>query len=235
MNEPFPHVVLVSSTLEDDGGIPVCVGQLAAALADSGVPLAIVGQCAGKTSRAVADAASMHGVKLRVIHEPWHPLGQSRAASRMRSLVREAAHGARIAGRRLVVHLHGVWVAPVLAAAAEAASCGVTLVISPHGMLRREALTKSRWRKRLVWQGWLRRALLTADALHVTSDAEGDDLRTILPGCRPVLVPLGVTPPADAPRLRDPGAPRRAGYLGRLVPIKNLDGLLEAWARVSPR
>lgn len=235
MNEPPPRVLLVSSTLDDDGGIPVCVGQLAGALADLGVPLGIVGQCAGVPAAAVADAAGKPGVVLHETRQPWTVGGQWRAARHVRSIVRASAAAARREARRLVVHLHGVWVAPVLAAAAEATACGATLVVSPHGMLRREALEKSRVRKRFVWHGWLRRALVAADTLHVTSAAEGDDLRAILPGCRPVFVPLGVTPPAAATRHRPPGAPRRAGYLGRLLPIKNLDGLLEAWALASPK
>lgn len=232
-DEP-PHVLLVSSTLDDDGGIPVCVGQLAGALADEGVSVEIAGQCRGKPSSAVAEAAATKRVALHPIRQPWHVIGQWRAARSMRTIVRRAAGLARRRHRRLVVHLHGVWVAPVLAAAAEAIDVGATLVVSPHGMLRREALGKSRLRKSLVWQGWLRGTLVAADTLHVTSEAEGDDLRAIVPGCRPVLVPLGVTPPDDVPSRREPGAPRRAGYLGRILPIKNLDGLLEAWARASP-
>lgn len=231
MNQLAPRVILVSSTLEDDGGIPVCVGQLAGALADLRVPLEIVGQCYGEPARAITNAAMKTGATLHVIRQPWTIAGQMKAASVVRSIVREVGSGRH----RSVVHLHGVWVAPVLAAAAAAAECGARLVVSPHGMLRREALAKSRWRKRVVWEGWLRRVLVTADALHVTSMAEANDLRAMLPGCRPILVPLGVSPPPEAPRQRSPGAPRRAGYLGRLLPIKNLDALLEAWAHVSPQ
>lgn len=229
-----PRVILVSSTLDDDGGIPVCVGQLAGALSRRGVAVDVVGQHAGPPAEVVVEASRTHDIALHAIHQPWHVAGQWRAARSVHRFVERAARESRHERRRLAVHLHGVWVAPVLAAADAAVAGGATLVVSPHGMLRREALGKSRWRKRLVWEGWLRRALVSADTLHVTSEAEGDDLRAILPGCLPVLVPLGVTPPPDVPRRREPGAARRAGYLGRLLPIKNLDGLLEAWARVSP-
>lgn len=230
-----PSVLLVSSTLDDDGGVPVCVGHLGAALSGWGVPVTIVGQCIGIPAVAISEGCKTGDVVLHDIRQPWHAAGQWRASRSVRAIVRRAADEARLENRRLVVHLHGVWVAPVQAAAAEALDCGAILVVSPHGMLRREALAKSRWRKRLVWLGALRRTLAMADAIHVTSDAEGADLRAILPGCRPVLVPLGVKPPPDAPRQRSPESPRRAGYLGRLLPIKNLDVLLEAWARASPR
>lgn len=230
----LPRVLLVSSTLEDDGGVPVCVGQLAEALAGIGVPVGVVGQHAGPLAAVIDGAARRSGVEVEGVREPWHPLGQWRAAARVRTLVRQAATRARSEGRDLVVHLHGVWVAPVLAAGVVAVDVGATLVVSPHGMLRREALRKSPLRKRAVWDVCLRRLLIAADTLHVTSPREGEDLAALLPGSRPSLVPLGVVPPPDAPRARPPGRPRRAGYLGRILPIKNLDLLLRAWSAVRP-
>ena len=229
-----PRVLLVSSTLDDDGGIPVCVAQLAEGLAGLGAAVEIAGQHASRPAAVVADVVARGQATLSAIAAPWHPAGQWRAARRMRGIVAASAARAAAEGRRLVVHLHGVWVAPVQAAAAAATAAGATLVVSPHGMLRREALRKSRWRKRLVWHASLRRLLLHADTLHVTSPAEMEDLVALLPGCSPALLPLGVRPPAAAPRVRVAGAPRRAGYLGRLLPIKNLDGLLEAWKAAAP-
>jgi glycosyltransferase involved in cell wall biosynthesis len=230
----LPRVLLVSSTLDDDGGVPVCVGQLAEGLAGIGVPVGITGQHAGPLGAVIAAAGRRSGVTLDPVSAPWHPRGQWQAARRVRRVVEVTASAARAEGRSLVVHLHGVWVAPVLAAAAAAVDAGATLVVSPHGMLRREALRKSPWRKRAVWEGWLRRALVAADTLHVTSPLEGEELASLLPGCQPVLVPLGIVPPADAPRGRTAAAPRRAGYLGRILPIKNLDILIQAWNLARP-
>ena len=232
--DDLPRVLLVSSTLDDDGGVPVCVGQLAEALGAIDVPVGITGQHAGPIAAVVRGAEQRSGVAVNAVSAPWHPGGQWQAARRIGAVVRETAASARAEGRPLVVHLHGVWVAPVLAAGLAAMEVGARLVVSPHGMLRHEALRKSRWRKRAVWEGCLRRMLVSADALHVTSPLEGEELAAILPGCRPVLVPLGIVPPADAPRKRAPGEPRRAGYLGRILPIKNLDVLLHAWKLARP-
>jgi glycosyltransferase involved in cell wall biosynthesis len=232
--DPLPRVLLVSSTLDEDGGVPVCVGQLAEGLAGLGVPVGITGQHAGPLGAVIAGAGRRSGVTVEAVSAPWHPRGQWDAARRVRAVVRATAALARAEGRFLVVHVHGVWVAPVIAAAAAAVDVGATLVVSPHGMLRQEALRKSPWRKWAVWEGWLRRRLVTADAIHVTSPLEGEELAALLPGCRPVLVPLGIVPPADAPRGRARGAPRRAGYLGRILPIKNLDILLRAWKLARP-
>lgn len=231
---PPPRVLLVSSTLDDDGGIPVCVGQLAGALADLGIDVVVSGQCTGEPAAAVRAVAGHPRVTVEAFHEPWSLAGQWRAARRMRRLVGRLAESARRERRGLVVHLHGVWVATMTAAAAAGREAGASVVVSPHGMLRREALRKSRWRKMAVWCGGLRREVAAAETLHATSPDEAEDLRALLPGCRPRLVPLGVTPPADTARRRDPAAPRRAGYLGRILPIKNLDTLLRAWQHAAP-
>jgi hypothetical protein len=195
-------VLLVSSTLEDDGGVPVCVGQLAEALAGIGVPVGVVGQHAGPLAAVIDGAARRSGVEVEGVREPWHPLGQWRAAARVRTLVRQAATRARSEGRDLVVHLHGVWVAPVLAAGVVAVDVGATLVVSPHGMLRREALRKSPLRKRAVWDVCLRRLLIAADTPRSFQ-------AVVRPSCRSGSFPL----PTLHVRVRqgNPGGPDTSG------------------------
>jgi len=231
---PPLQVLLVASTLDDDGGIPVCVAQLAGGLQRIGVDVTIVGQRSGKLAPALVEVTEAGTVHVAAVQRPWHLAGQAGAALAIARLVARRIAAGRAAGRPTVVHAHGIWVAPVIAALQTALAHGAGVVISPHGMLRAEALRKSRWRKRLVWHASLRPLLLRADTLHVTSPAEGEDLVALLPGCEPRLVPLGVRPPADAPRGRAAGGVRRAGYLGRLLPIKHLDGLLEAWKAAAP-
>jgi hypothetical protein len=137
--DPLPRVLLVSSTLDEDGGVPVCVGQLAEGLAGIGVPVGITGQHAGPLGAVIAGAGRRSGVTVDAVSAPWHPRGQWQAARRVRAVVQATAAAARAEGRSVVVHVHGVWVAPVIAAAAAAVDCGATLVVSPHGMLRQEA------------------------------------------------------------------------------------------------
>ena len=228
------RVILVSSTLEDDGGIPVCVGQLAEALAGIGVAVEIAGQHASPLAAVIGRAASRSGITVTGFRQPWHPLGQWRAANSLAALVRRRATTAAREGQRLVVHVHGVWVAPVLAAAAAAEESGVDVVISPHGRLREEALRKSPSRKRLVFETCLRRRLAAAQAIHATAPQEAADLERLLSGCRPKLVPLGVVPPVATPSVRPTEGVREAGYLGRILPIKNLAALLGAWSVVRP-
>jgi glycosyltransferase involved in cell wall biosynthesis len=127
-----------------------------------------------------------------------------------------------------------VWTPAIIAAAQTALGAGVRLVVSPRGMLRREALRRSRFIKSVTWYTCVRRILTRAAAVHVTSSQEATDLARLLPGITPVMVPWGIEPWA-ADRDQGPRAsPRVAAYLGRMLPIKGLDMLIDAWAAVRP-
>jgi len=99
-------------------------------------------------------------------------------------------------------------------------------------MLRAEPMRKSRLRKTLVFETLVRPALAKAAAVQVTSAAEADDLRILIPLIDPRIVPLGVGPLVmNRPRKRN--GLLTAGYLGRILPIKNLETLLRAWAAAA--
>ena len=121
-----PRVLLVSSTLDDDGGVPVCVGQLAEALVAIDVSVGITGQHAGPIAAVVRGAEHRSGVAVNAVSAPWHPRGQWRAARRIGAVVRETAALARAEGRPLVVHLHGVWVASVRGSSFRPTGCCAT-------------------------------------------------------------------------------------------------------------
>ena len=155
--------------------------------------------------------------------------------------------GARGLGRALdqaiarcdLVHVHGLWTLPGWAAARRARSAGVPVVISPRGMLDPGSIAQRAWRKRIAFAAVERRNLLGAALLHATSSAEAQALHHWAPGSPVVIVPNGVDAPAvDLPpgdtRLRL-GIPESAPlllFLGRIHPIKRLDLLAEAFARV---
>ncbi|NBV45147.1 MAG: glycosyltransferase [Planctomycetia bacterium] len=229
------QVILLASTLDDDGGIPVCVAQLAAGLQRIGVDVEVVGQSGDGLAPVLRSLTTAGRVPVTAVHHPWHPAGQTLAALALRRLIVRRAAAAAATGRRLLVHAHGVWVAPVIAALDAALAVGAAVTISPHGMLRVDALRKSRWRKTAVWAIAVRRLIARAGSLHATSAAEAAELTALFPGCHATLVPLGIEPsPLPAARDRRQGHERLAGYLGRLLPIKNLDVLLDAWAAAAP-
>lgn len=132
-----------------------------------------------------------------------------------------------------IVHIHGIWTPPVIVAAREALRSGIPYIISPHGMLLGPALRKSRWRKRVALALVGSAALTQARAVHCASEEEAEAVRRVAPGSVTRTIPFGVDLiPQSAKHSSD--RPQVAGYLGRLVAIKNLETLVLAWADVRP-
>ncbi|MFM8281964.1 MAG: glycosyltransferase [Planctomycetaceae bacterium] len=231
------QIIVLASTLDDDGGIPVCVARLAEGLHAIGVDVEVGGQYAGaRMAPVVEELQAATGVPVFAVRRPWSVPGQIAAARAIGHFIGDRARTARIADRRVVVHAHGVWVAPVVAAVRAACAAGAGVVISPHGMLRHDALRKSPIRKRIALATAVREMVAAAGTIHATSPAEADELRATFPGCTPVIVPLGIESIA-APVRAAIGEEhvRTAGYLGRILPIKNLEMLLDGWAAARPR
>ena len=137
-----------------------------------------------------------------------------------------------------VIHSHGLWMYPGMAARVAARNSNSPLVISPHGMIEPWALANSGWKKAIAACVFEHRNLRSADCLHALCNAEADSIRNF--GVRkPVaVIPNGINPDeftsmpayeaieADFPVLRNR---RRALFLSRLHPKKGLEHLLNAW------
>jgi glycosyltransferase involved in cell wall biosynthesis len=110
-------------------------------------------------------------------------------------------------------------------------------------MLAPAALAHDAWRKRVAYTVADRRVVRDAARLHATSRPEFDELDARWAPGRTVYVPNGVDMPSggavDAPNVRarlnlPPTAPIVL-FLGRIHPIKRLDLLASAFARVRER
>ncbi len=144
-----------------------------------------------------------------------------------------------VAGRFDAVHLHSVFLWPIMAGARAARAHGVPYVVSPRGMLVPELIRrKSRW----VKEAWIRLVdrpnLERAAAIHATSTVEAQHIASF--GWRlPTIatIPHGVDdppPPSDNPLSPDVEAALAGGPMvlsfGRLNWEKGLDRLLAALA-----
>lgn len=136
-----------------------------------------------------------------------------------------------------VVHVHNLWSRYGHRAMVWCRANRVPYVVSPHGALKAWALKYKWWKKipaLLVYQwGDLHRAR----AFHVTAEAELPGLRRLhlnQPSC---IAPLGVwINPESAANNQPPtvgsSSYRDVLFVGRIHPVKNLDGLIRAWALV---
>ncbi len=146
-------------------------------------------------------------------------------------------------GRRLresihtfdVVHMHGVFLWPMWAAARAAKRAGVPYVVAPRGQLIRDLIQrKSRWIKTAWIELIERKTLAQAASIHVTAELEGAELRALgLRVPRIDSIPNGVEWPADhLPKSQTPlaGLPERyVLFLSRISWKKGLDRLITAW------
>lgn len=130
-----------------------------------------------------------------------------------------------------ILHLHGLWMYPSVAAHRWSQPAKPYLV-SPHGMLDSWALSNSQIKKRISAALYENRNLCGAACLHALNRAEARAIRAYglkNPIC---VIPNGVelTTESEAKPMREG---RTLLYLGRLHPKKGLPKLIEAWSRAK--
>lgn len=138
-----------------------------------------------------------------------------------------------------VLHVHGLWMYPSVAASHWGRRAHAPRLVSPHGMLDAWALANSHWRKAIASRLYESAHLRGADCIHALCTPEVAAIRKY--GLRnPVcVIPNGIDPIAAEPL--EPPAWRRSLpveakivlSLGRLHPKKNLGNLLRAWRLLS--
>lgn len=140
---------------------------------------------------------------------------------------------AKAAAEAAVIHNHGLWLMPNLYTEWAVRGTKCVLIVSPRGTLSPVARARSRNRKDVMWALGQRQAVVRADCLHATSEAELLDIRRA--GFRqPVaVIPNGFGLPSLGDQGVQPAVPRRLLYLGRIHPIKGLDDLIHAWNAIA--
>lgn len=139
-------------------------------------------------------------------------------------------------GRPDLVHDHGIWLPCHRTVAGICEARGIQRMVSPRGMLEPWSLNHKKWKKRVAWWLYQRKALRSAVALHATAASEAAQFRK-LGLAQPILLAANGVDEAPAPDTEPDGvSTRRAAlFLSRIHPKKGLPILLEAWARIRPR
>lgn len=158
--------------------------------------------------------------------DDFYPVGE-----RVRVFVGRMGAVAADDWRPEVVHIHALWDPWLMVAFLWARARRIPVVWSPHGMLAPWAMAHKRWKKLLPWWLYQRQGLRGASLLHVTSGQEAAWVRALGFKNKLVEVPLGTTPPAEIPKASE----RRhvVLFVGRIYPVKGLDLLIRAWARLK--
>lgn len=137
------------------------------------------------------------------------------------------------------VHIHGLWSFHATSAALISRWKGIPYIVTPHGMLDRWSLLRSRFKKLLYAFLFERRNLIKAAGVHFLNEEELSESREFEPRCRGFILPNGVKtdsfnslPGREVFELRYSECRGRvlALFLGRLHPKKGFNILLSAFA-----
>ncbi len=138
-----------------------------------------------------------------------------------------------------IIHVHGLWDREIRIAAHGAIEKGLPLVWSPHGMLAPWALKYRWWKKCLPWHLYLKRLFKGASGFHVTSALEREWIAQLGFENRVDVIPLGTHLPSQemitaVRREKQTRNERTLLFVGRIHPVKGLENLIDAWAKLSP-
>nr|WP_249173141.1 glycosyltransferase [Burkholderia vietnamiensis] len=134
-----------------------------------------------------------------------------------------------------LVHTHGIWMHPSSDVVAWHRKHRKPYLISPHGMLDRWILRRSRIKKWIALAGYERAHLSGATCFHALSLEEARGIRDAGFKQPIAIIPNGVDMPVTEVQSRPPWwngsyeGKRLLLYFGRLHPKKGLDNLLSAW------
>lgn len=226
----MPYVLMSCSTIAAGTGMMAAVTPLVRAVAERGLGVTIAGPIGA--GEAVISGADVVGTDVRS-HGPW--ICCVRSLSEFRAALADVKKASRDDSRSFV-HVHGVWTAANLAACWACQSRGLRYAVSPHGMLMPEAMRRGGHKKRIAMYLAVRRNLERAEVVHVTSEAEAHSVHAVAPRSRVCVVPWGVDVEIAAID-KTPGhrtGPHEALFLGRLLPLKGVDDLVDAWAMAKP-
>jgi glycosyltransferase involved in cell wall biosynthesis len=136
-----------------------------------------------------------------------------------------------------IVHSHGLWEAPCHWSVRFARKQGIPLIIQPRGTLMPWSLANKSQKKQLAMNLYQRRDLNYADLLMATSEEEYISLRKF--GLKQPMaivangVDLDLVDPKGSWSDAVAAEQRTILFLSRIHPVKGLDNLIRAWAKVE--
>ena len=136
-----------------------------------------------------------------------------------------------ICNRVQVIHSHILWQMNSIYPSRAVKDTNVSLITSPRGSLSKWAMQSGSKAKWIMWPLYQKKALKIANCIHATCEEEYADIRRLgfhQPVC---ILPNGVDLP-DASMIKTERE-QSVLYFGRLHPVKGIDRLLKAWAKLE--
>lgn len=138
-----------------------------------------------------------------------------------------------------LVHVHGLWMYPTVAAKRWGRS-GRPYLVSTHGMLDQWALGQSRWKKRIASIVYERRSINSAQCVNALNSSEYKSIRQFGISAPVAVIPNGVsipiahhTEPHDVLPETIPRGAKIALFMGRIHAKKGVHELLNGWQQLK--
>lgn len=226
----LPKIVHISEDFSPTGGgVFSAHRELISHLAGYGIDQTLI--TTGPVPTALPIDLSAHHLVMPWWGHPW------RYSPGLSGLVREHL---QIEPR--VLHLHGVWMAPQLIGAKIARELGSPVILSPHNMLGGWFWNQGRvrnFKKSLYWNLAAKQEFQHVMVIHALTPHEAETLAEFFPSQRIAIIPNAIdlakvdaeVGRADNSEL-DPQHKDFLLFMGRLHPVKGVELLIEAYARL---
>ena len=132
-----------------------------------------------------------------------------------------------------LIHIHGVFTFPPLAACYFALKHKTTYIIRPAGTLNVWSLQQKSIKKRTYYKIAIEPFLSKATSIHATSQAEKKSLALLGHKENVAIVPLGISLPSQLKHGQVKKESLRLLFLSRIHPVKNLPLLLHAISKLA--
>lgn len=130
-----------------------------------------------------------------------------------------------------IVHIHSWWNVLVVGAALICKLKGVKPVLSSHGMFSEYILNTNNAKKKMLLHSLIGKKLLENTFLHVSTQMELDEAKSLIPSWAGTVIPNLVVLPAKLPQRRVNDV-FTIGFLSRVDPKKGLDILIQSLSEV---
>ncbi len=216
---------LIHSLSRNAGGLYESVRRLVQSLEDEGVGVGVFGTSDSHT----AEDIGLWAPTVVKIFKPIWPESFGYSPGYLNALEEYAPD---------IIHTHGIWLYPSMAARRYCLSTGARSIISAHGMLDPWAVNNSKWKKAIAYALFEQAHLENADCLRALCPSEAESIRKVGLKSPIAIIPNGIDLPEGPPDLPAPWSGRIAAdrkvllYLGRIHPKKGLPELLRAWAEL---
>ncbi len=206
----------IGSLNAGSGGTSTCTYELVSAMNAAGFPVDVLTLCPqSPTERMLGEDSFIKAYP----HDARTPLAISR---NLRRSLAESNYD--------LYHTNGLWMDVNHATCAHARKIGKPYIVSLHGMLYPEALTRSAWKKKLMLALGHKKDIAFASCIHATCVQEMEYYRALGYTNPVAIIPNPVGVPDYLSSIQRSNDCFRIGFLGRIHPRKHVHDLITAWS-----